>query len=60
MVDKGRKTIKAVCSTNGAETIGHPRAKKNESRYRPYILHENKLIKDQRLKCKVQNYKTPR
>lgn len=35
---------------------------RNESRHRPYVLHENQLKMDhcKRPKCKRQNYKPPR
>ena len=32
----------------------------NESKHRPYILHQNELKMDGRLGCKIENYKTPR
>lgn len=33
--------------------------KKNECRHLPYTFHKNELVKDHRLKCKMQMIKLP-
>ena len=54
----GEKQFFYKCNENNLTSPAKKKKKKPESR--PYTLYKNKFKMDNRPKCKIQNYETPR